>query len=195
MPSDEDLTFAEGPSSTVLLPTKPVFSIARVPAQFEDKSFSVHGLRQDLDARLQEGKAGTEVRVRATVREIFIPPPCPEGELCPQTGGPHVWISDRPDEGHKRSLQVVGFSFTIPEFDADRWKGVPKVELVVDREYVISGIFTDKSDLGFAEPRGLLEFRTLVVKDASGVETLIAPPGAAGSVSGTSVTGAPLPRS
>jgi hypothetical protein len=178
MPSDEDLTFAEESSSTVLLPTKPVFSAARVPAQFDDKSLSVHGLRQDLDARFKEGNAGTEVRVRATVREIFIPPPCPAEQLCAQTVGPHVWISDRADEGHKRSLQVVGFSFAIPEFEAERWKGVPKVELVVGREYTISGIFTDKSDLGFAEPRGLLEFRTLVVKDASGAETLIAPPGA-----------------
>ncbi len=151
----------KGPSSTatVELPPSPTFASSSVPDKYSDGAYSIAGLREDLDARVAEGDAGTEVEVRAWVAKIYVPPECPEGEVCPPAKQPHVFVTDTEDDkGLKRALMVVNYAFAIPEWDAKRWKGEEGVVLELGRQYTFKGKVKQFSDTGFAYDRGLLEF-------------------------------------
>lgn len=156
---DEPELPADGDEIAVVLPPAPSFDgVARVD-KYEAGEWSVGGLRKDIDARVVEGNAGKEIEVRAYVQEIYVPPVCPAGEVCPPPKQPHVWVVDDPAEkGKRNAMLVVNYAFMIPEWDAKRWEDQPEVVLEVGKQYTLKGKFKQFSDSGFASDRGLLEF-------------------------------------
>lgn len=178
-PQQEEL-----PDIKVELPPSPDFDEARAPERYEDdpdKPFSIFGLRKDIDENLAKGEAGEMTTVKGWVQEIYVPPECPEGELCPPGKQPHFWITDHQGEkGKKRAMMVVNYYFPIPEWDEDTqklWEEEPLVVVEVGKQYTIKGKFKRFSDSGFAHDNGLLEFHSYKATDPETGETVwIAPP-------------------
>jgi len=174
---------AEPSKIEVKLPAAPTYPTASAPEKHPDGAYSVRGLRVDRDARIDEGEAGTEITVRGYVAKIYVPPTCPAGDVCPPAKQPHLWITDQPDErGLKRALMVVNYRFSIPEWDAERWRGEPDVVLEQGKRYTFKGRFKRFSDTGFAHQDGLLEFvayRPLDPSTGAELESWVYPPGAA----------------
>ncbi|EDM74079.1 hypothetical protein PPSIR1_10185 [Plesiocystis pacifica SIR-1] len=172
------------PDVQVELPPSPNFEEAKAPLQYEDdadKPFSIFGLRKDIDENLKKGEAGETTIVKGWVQEIYVPPECPEGELCPPGKQPHFWITDSADsKGKKRAMMVVNYYFPIPEWDTDTqklWEEEPLVVIEVGKEYTIKGKFKRFSDTGFAHDNGLLEFHSYKAKDEeTGEVKWVAPP-------------------
>lgn len=173
----------QGPPVQVSLPPAPDFDEGKAPEQWDDGSWSIWGLRRDIDKHVAEGEAATEITVKGWIQEIYIPPECPEGEQCPMPKQPHVWIVDHEGvEGKKRAMMVVNYRFTIPEWEAADWKDVPDVILEKGKRYTFKGIFKQFSDTGFASDRGLIEFKAYKPLDPeTGAESAewVYPPGAA----------------
>lgn len=163
------------------LPAAPDFDEARAPETWEDGSLSIYGLRKDIDAAVKEGDEGKEVMVKGYVQDIYVAPECPKNELCPPPKQPHVWISDKPDEkGKKRAMMVVNYRYSIPDFEAKKWKGEPDVILEKGKRYTFKGKFKRFSDTGFADDRGLLEFvayRPLDPATGQEMDAWVYPPG------------------
>ncbi len=155
----EEKKEAAAPKIQVQLPAAPDFDEGKVDEQYADGSFSIYGLRTDIDGNVKKGDAGTEVMVKGYIQEIYVAPECPEGEICPPPKQPHVWITDKADQlGKKRAMMVVNYRFSIPEWDAKRWKEQPDVIMEKGKQYTFKGKFKRFSDTGFAFDRGLLEF-------------------------------------
>lgn len=174
----------ELPDIKVELPASPNFEEARAPEKYDDGDVSIFGLRLNLDERLKEGEAGQEVIIKGWVQEIYVPPVCPEGELCPPGKQPHFWITDNQDEqGKKRAMMVVNYSFPIPDWDEATiamWKDIPQVVVEVGKQYRIKGKFLRFSASGFAYDNGLLEFVSYEAPDpTTGEKVWIAPPNSA----------------
>lgn len=156
---DEPELPADGEKIVVQLPPVPSFDGAARIDKYEAGEWSIAGLRKDIDARVEEGNAGTEIEVRAYVQEIYVPPMCPAGDVCPPPKQPHVWVvDDAAEKGKRNAMLVVSYAFMIPEWDAKRWEGEPEVVLEVGKQYTFKGKFKQFSDTGFASDRGLLEF-------------------------------------
>ncbi len=170
-PSDGGLQVAEGDEA-----------LANTPQKYDDGAYSISGLRRELDARIAEGEAGTQVLVRAYVQDIYVAPTCPPKEPCPPPKQPHVWLVDDPEEeGKREAMLLVDYRFAIPQWDAERWKGESEVELRTGERYTFKGKFVRFSDTGFAHDRGLLEFRSYRPHDSKTGEELdqwVMPPGA-----------------
>lgn len=170
-----------GPPVQVTLPPAPNFDEGSAPEQWEDGSWSIWGLRRDIDKHVAEGDAGTEVQLKGWVQEIYVPPECPEGEVCPPPKQPHLWITDHEGvEGKKRAMMVVNYRFTIPEWQVKDWKDQPEVILEKGKRYTFKGVFKQFSDTGFAYADGLIEFKFYKPHDpetGAEMEGWIAPPG------------------
>lgn len=172
----------QGPAVQVTLPASPNFDEGKAPEQWEDSSWSIWGLRRDIDKQVADGEAGTEITLKGWVQEIYVPPECPEGEACPPPKQPHIWITDHEGiEGKKRAMMVVNYAFSIPEWQAADWKDQPEVIFEKGKRYTVKGIFKQFSDTGFASDRGLIEFRSYKAHDPeTGAEgDWVYPPGAA----------------
>ncbi len=172
----EPLQTAPTPSDvTVVLPPVPTHRDLDVSDQYPDEVWSIAGVRNHLDSHVRDGDAGKTVEIRGWVQQIYEPPTCPEGQVCPPAKQPHLWITDTKDErGLRRALLVVNYAFTIPEWEAKMWKGVPEVTLEVGKQYTIRGKVRLFSDTGFAHQDGLLEFVAYQPKKSG---DFIAPPG------------------
>lgn len=175
----------EGPSAAdnvkFELPPPPDFDEGKVAEKWEDGAWSVYGLRKELEENVKIGDAGQEIELKGFVQDIYEPPVCPEGEKCPVGKQPHIWITDKADEkGKKRAMMVVGYRFTIPDYDAKRWEKVPDVVFEKGKQYTFKGKFKRFSDQGFADARGLLDFTYYKAIDpTTGTEGWIAPKAAA----------------
>jgi hypothetical protein len=161
------------------LPRAPDLTAPAVPDRYPDGAWSIAGLRKDPEARWAEGDAGVELLVRVYVQEVYVPPPCLDAATCPPTKQPHLWAADTKDtRGHKRSMLVVGYSFSIPAWDAEAWKDMPTIDLRVGEQYLLTGKFRQFSDTGFADANGLLEFVAVKQLDPDGTMLDVFPPGA-----------------
>ncbi len=161
------------------LPPPPIYSDSEVPDRYEDGAWSIRGLRNEFDERVKEGEAGTEVEVLAWLQEVYVAPTCPAQGSCPPAKQPHLWVTDEPDErGKRHALLVANYYFSIPEFDAKRWKGQPEVVMETGKRYRMRGRFKRFSDTGFAHDRGLFEFIAVEVIDERGKKSWVYPPGA-----------------
>lgn len=171
----------ELPNIDVNLPPAPDFEEGKMDEKHPDGAYSIYGLRENLDARLEEGAAQAEIEVKGYVQEIYVPPECPEGEFCAPGKQPHVWITDKPDQqGKKRAMMVVAYRFAIAEWDAERWEGQPEVILEKGQQYTFKGKFVRFSSTGFAHDSGLLEFVAYKAPDEeTGEMKWVYPPGAA----------------
>ena len=177
----------ELPNIKVELPPSPDFDEARAEVKWAgdpDDAYSIYGLRKDIDDRLKEGESGQKVVLKGFVQEIYVPPECPEGQLCPPGKQPHFWITDSEGEkGKKRAMMVVNYHFPIPEWDdvtLAMWEEEPVVIVELGKQYTIKGEFKRFSDTGFAHDNGLLEFHSYKVPNPdpeSGGELIwISPP-------------------
>jgi hypothetical protein len=162
------------------LPPPPDLTAPVVPDHHPDGAWSIAGLRKDPDARFAEGERGEDIIVRAYVQEIYAPPPCPEAATCAPVKQPHLWAADTIDSrGHKRAMLVIGYAFSIPEWDAEAWKDAKPVVLEVGKQYTFKGKFRQFSDTGFSHEAGLLEFVAVQQVDReTGVTEWVDPPGA-----------------
>ncbi|MCA9714763.1 MAG: hypothetical protein KC468_08765, partial [Myxococcales bacterium] len=132
----EDEASAEDAAIKVELPPSPDFDEGKVADKWEDGSLSIYGLRKSLEENVKEGDKGTEIMVKGFVQDIYEPPECPEGETCPPAKQPHIWIADKEEEkGKKRAMMVVGYQFSIPEWEAEQWKDVPDVQFEKGKRY------------------------------------------------------------
>ena len=184
-PAQTDAAGAEenlGPPVKAELPPPPDFDEGRVDETYPDGAHSIYGLRRSLDERVKEGDAGTEIMVRGWIQDIYVPPECPEGEICAPAKQPHVWITDKPEQrGKKRAMMVVNYRFSIPDWDEKRWKDQPDVLFEKGKQYTIKGKFKRFSDTGFSDARGLLEFvsyRPLNPETGQELGEWVAPPAA-----------------
>ena len=174
-------TKEELPNVQVGLPPPPNFDDARAPEKWDDGSYSIFGLRNEIDERVKEGDAGTEVEVTGFVQEIYVPPECdPEDPFCDLGKQPHFWVVDKADQqGKKRAMMVVNYRFKIPEFEADMWKDEVQPMVEVGKKYKFKGKFKRFSDTGFAANNGLFEFVAVWQKDEeTGAESWVYPPAA-----------------
>jgi hypothetical protein len=148
------------PNINVELPPSPDFDENKAPEKWEDGHYSIYGLRDNMDDRIKDGEAGTEITLKGYVQEVYVPPVCAEGELCPPGKQPHFWITDKPDQkGKKRALMIVSYKFQIPEWELPDWEGVPWVTPEVGKPIVLKGKFVRFSDTGFADiTGGLVDF-------------------------------------
>jgi hypothetical protein len=179
-PSADEVT-AEDAAIQVELPPSPNFDEGKVADKWEDGSYSIYGLRKSLEENVKEGEKGAEIMIKGYVQEIYEPPECPEGETCPPGKQPHIWIADKEDaRGKKRAMMIVGYQFAIPEWETETWKDTPDVQFEKGKRYTFKGSFKRFSDTGFADARGLLDFKFYKITDEeSGAESWVAPPGAA----------------
>lgn len=177
---DDALPSGPRPDVVVNLPEAPAFeSGIGVPLRYDDGAYSIRGLRAELDERIAAGERGTEVRVRAYVQEIYVPPECPEGEMCPPGKQPHLWLTDGENEkGKRHAMLLVNYRFHIPEWQEAEWRGVPEVVVEVGRQYHFRGLFVRFSDSGFAHDQGLLQFSSYEVEDDEGKTSWVYAPGA-----------------
>lgn len=161
----------KAPVAQVSLPPAPNFQAARVQEKWEDGSYSIYGLRSNIDERVKEGDGGQDVTVKGFVQSVYQPTECPEGEFCAPSKQPHFWITDKADQkGKKRAMMVVNYQFQIPAADQRRWRKVPAVEVEAGKRYTIKGKFKRFSETGFAHDNGLLEFVAIKPLDESGAE-------------------------
>jgi hypothetical protein len=166
----------------VELPASPNFDEGKAPLTWEDGTYSIYGLRKELDANLAAGAEGKEIEIKGWVQEIYQPPVCAEGEsFCPLGKQSHFWITDSEGEqGKKRAMMVVAYKFAIPDFQAELWEGQPLVVPEIGKQYTIKGKFVRFSSTGFAHDQGLLEFVAYKAADPkTGEMVWIYPPGAA----------------
>lgn len=169
------------PDLKVTLPPTPDFDEGKAPEKWEGDIYSIYGLRQNIDDRLEEGKADTKITIKGFVQEVYVPPVCEEGKFCPPGKQPHVWITDHAEtQGKKHAMMVVNYAFSIPEWDAERWVDAPPVVLEKGKQYTFKGKFVRFSSTGFAHDRGLLEFDSYqVLNEETGQMEWRYPPGAA----------------
>lgn len=159
------------------LPPPPDFDEGKVAEKWDDGTWSVYGLRKELDENIKTGEAGNTVDVKGYVLEIYEPTPCPENERCIMGKQPHIWIVDKADQqGRKRAMMVVGYRFSIKEADAKTWEKEPEVTFEKGKQYTFRGEFKRTSSTGFSHSQGLLEFKYYrAINPATGAEDWIAP--------------------
>lgn len=144
------------------LPPAPDFPELTAPARYDDGSWSIRGLREDLDAQVKRGDAGEMVDLWVYVQEVYAPPNCEVGRPCPVAKTAHMWVTDHPGElGKAGALMVAEQDFAIPK--EEMWEGARPLEFVVGQRVHVRGVFLQLSSTGFAHDRGLLEFRYLEV--------------------------------
>lgn len=158
------------------LPAPPDFDEGKVAEKWEDNTWSIYGLRKNLDENVKSGEAGNTVEVKGYVLEIYEPTPCPEGERCVMGKQPHIWITDKADQqGRKRAMMVVGYRFPIKDYEAKTWEKEPEVTFEKGKQYTFRGEFKRNSSTGFSHSQGLLEFKFYRALNAAGVEDWVAP--------------------
>jgi hypothetical protein len=172
----------EIPNVQVGLPPAPNFDDARAPEKWEDGTYSIFGLRANIDENIKAGEEGTEIEIKGFVQELYVPPECPPDDaFCDPGKQPHFWITDKADtKGKKRAMMVVNYRFKIEEFEEEMWAEVPQIAVEVGKQYKFKGKFKRFSDTGFAHNMGLLEFVAVdgVIDAETGQTGWVYPPAA-----------------
>ncbi len=147
---------AEVPS----LPPVPTLPPGLRKRRHPDGSFTVYGLRRELDDRID-----TEVTVTGRVAEVYTPPPCRGNDPKCKAEVPHLWIDDsapgaHPDNGApqiraKDRLVVVGYAER--HSDLRRNRQLPR-DLRPGTLVQFKGRFARISSHGFNASNGLLEY-------------------------------------
>jgi hypothetical protein len=150
------------------LPTVPTIPKPNVPETYPDGSYSVYGLRRQINKTIE-----TQVTVTAYIADIYEKPVCPEGKTC-HTIMPHLFLADEKDEPlERRHLRLVGYAKSFKEMEDEQAKAEKGVEeelpegvylapIVWDwreqHKYKITGRFTRQSGEGFMATDGLIEY-------------------------------------
>lgn len=150
IPADElVISLPEPPKAGLLDPPD-------VPLRYDDGAYSIKGLRHDFDAQIQSGEAGSDVTVRAFVKELHPSPGCTSGPDCRQA---HLFATDERDtQGRRFALLIGAYAFDLEEHEAELWADEPEVVLTVGQQFLFKGKFVRFSDSGFHDERGVLQF-------------------------------------
>ncbi|MBI2897327.1 MAG: hypothetical protein HYY06_27465 [Deltaproteobacteria bacterium] len=167
---DDTDTSVEEPTIRPNLPAVPNVPPSPYPITYPDGTYTVYGLRKRLEHTMD-----TDVRVTATIVDVYVPPECPEGRTCPPAKMPHLWLGDSADEQDaNRRLTLVGYAANQKEIDDARedaahgrtpeppeGEGLPPIPIDLDRgrRGIFEGRFARISGAGFLESEGLLDYR------------------------------------
>lgn len=142
-------------SVQVNLPAAPSFDDMNQPLANPDGTPTVFGLRKQRDKYLDQ-----DVKVKATLVEVYQCPTCPKHQVCPRCEQSHFYLSDKADGKPEKGLMVV--DYLAP-------KEKPPA-LTIGKQYEVEGHFAINSPTGFAADDGLLVFTRMV--DDKGKEIL-----------------------
>jgi hypothetical protein len=137
------------------LPAMPSWAIEDLPVKSADGFYTVRGLR-----KMKKETLTKEVKVRATLVDIYQCPVCPKGQTCKLCDQPHFFLGDKADTPKEKALMVV--DYLLP-------RQKPPV-LTVGKEYEVEGTFSINSPTGFGSSDGLIIFTRM--KDDKGTEFL-----------------------
>lgn len=151
------------------LPKVPTIPPPKHPVKHEDGSYSVYGLRQELEKNL-----GKTVEVTAFVVDVYAVPACAKRGRCGQPQKPHAWLADESEgvEDDER-LQLVGYLTSDREVrsalsrgrkerkagSTEEGDGVPGNFVPGDR-IAVKGIFSTSSSAGFSHSGGLIDYQS-----------------------------------
>jgi len=168
---DPDLEVERLPDVTPNLPDVPNLPPPPFPTTYEDSSYSVWGVRHRIRNTMD-----TDVTLTGYIVEIYTPPECPDGEVCPRAAAPHLYIADTQGEtDHHKALMLVGYAENQTQIDeavelASRGRYEPPdpesgilpipTDFAVGNKVKFTGKFTRVSGSGFNNSEGLLEYRS-----------------------------------
>lgn len=152
------------------LPAVPTIPPPPFPLEYEDRSFSVFGLRRKLAHTINQ-----DVTVTGYIAKVFVPPECEKNTKCPTPAAPHIWLADTPTEQEtSKLLLVAGYAENQAAIDeavkaAERGKPIIPPEetglLPVPTDFNLGakvkakGRFAYISGSGFQSSQGVLEYR------------------------------------
>jgi hypothetical protein len=159
------------PPIKVDLPTPPSFAASDVPEKYPDGAYTIAGLRRNKRRsclpQLAPGKEqpaecllNKQVKLRATLLEVYQCPVCPKGQTCKLCDQPHFFMGDKPDTKKEKAMMIA--DYLAP-------KQKPPI-LSVGKQYDIEGTFSINTPTGFGDSEGLMVFGKM--KDDKGVEFL-----------------------
>lgn len=139
----------------------------------EDGSYTIAGVRAELERLLAGGDAAHEIAVRGWVYRMDEAPACAPASTCSRV----VWITDDPGEPKAGAeMMLVVDSFPIAKRDIKRWRDQPKVQLEVGKQYTFKVTVARRTDSGITAEDGLLRF--MAYRPVQQDEAWIHPPGA-----------------
>ncbi|MGB0679496.1 MAG: hypothetical protein ACPGUV_07545 [Polyangiales bacterium] len=153
------------------LPPVPKLPPPKYPVQYDDKSYSVLGLRKRLRQTMDK-----DVSVTAHVIGMYEAPECPRRKTCPKPVVPHFWLADEAGEQDvSKRLTVTGYADSEDEVKRAMARakkgqyefsspgsgqaGVPTDCLEAGAKVKVRGRFTRVSATGFNIPDGLVEMQ------------------------------------
>jgi len=158
------------PPVTPSLPAVPTIPPPPFALQYDDRSYSVFGLRRKLAQTINQ-----EVTVTGYIAKVFVAPVCEEGKKCPTPAAPHIWLADTATETENSKLVIVaGYAENQAAVDeaveaAGRGKPIipPEetgllpipVDFGVGAKVKLKGQFAYISGSGFQSSQGVLEYR------------------------------------
>ena len=153
------------------LPTVPTLPPPPFPTTYDDSSYSIWGLRHRIRNTMD-----TDVGLTGYIVDIYQPPECPRGQVCPRPAAPHMYIADTATEtDHHNALMVVGYAENQEQIDeavelASRGRYEPPdpasgilpvpTDFVQGNKVKVTGKFTRVSGSGFNNSEGLMEYRS-----------------------------------
>ncbi|NOY94073.1 MAG: hypothetical protein GXP55_23055 [Deltaproteobacteria bacterium] len=169
--ADPDLQVERLPDVHPNLPSVPTLPEPPFPTTYQDSSYSIYGLRHRI-----RNTMGTDVTVTGYIVDIYVPPECPRGQVCPRPAAPHLYIADTATEtDHHNSLMVVGYAENQEQIDeavdlASRGRYEPPdpesgilpipTDFAQGNKVKFSGKFARVSGSGFNNSEGLIEYRS-----------------------------------
>ena len=142
------------PKIKVNLPPPPSFQKDNAPESYPDGSYSVYGLRKNL-----EGALNKPARLKGFLIEVYECPECPKGQECPACRRPHFFVSDRANGPKDKALMVVDYPERHPETNKP-------IKLEAGAQYYVTGTFAKTSGTGFSASDGLMVFKDAVLVSA-----------------------------
>ena len=132
------------------LPEVPKLPVSPHPITYADGSFSLYGLRRQMDRHI-----GDPVAVTAFIVGHYVPPKC-TGKDCAKPAKPHLWLADNAGEADSnKRLTVVGYAEYNDEARRRGLGALPEGQRVR-----VQGTFTQVSASGFNASNGLIEYRS-----------------------------------
>lgn len=165
-----DLVVERLPDVKASVPEPPTLPPPPHPIQYNDKTYSVYGVRKKIRATLDK-----EVEVTAYIVNVYTAPECPKRETCPRPLAPHMYVADTPGETNEgKWLMVVGYAENQEQITAatkaaargaykppDPESGQLPIptDFVVGNTVKLKGKFSRLSGAGFNNSEGLLEYK------------------------------------
>lgn len=132
------------PPIKVDLPPSPPFTPITTPLKHPDGSYSVFGLRKDIEKLI-----GQKINLTGFMREVYKCPECPKDQQCKACQQPHYWLTDEKDGKIEKAMMVVDYPTKKPYVE------VPP-EFTVGNKYKVKGTFQRSTLSGFNASDGLV---------------------------------------